>query len=175
LIGLVTLVWPFVWLFTMCPLFGNPCNCIITISDAIFFWVPKIQTSWNQQPKNVKIGCAFDNKTFYVLDWKFSLTTLLCRWWLENLVWNVQGHQHQIPLPSRPPTYADIKVRKHVNHNMCDSFFYVAWNIEVRLTNHSWELGIVKNLDLLLLRKLLTIGNQVYKICTHMWIDVTTT
>lgn len=58
---------------------------------------------------------------------------------------------------------------------MCDNYFYVAWNIDLRLTNHSWELGIVKHLDLLLLKELLTIGNQVYKKCTHMWIDVRTT
>lgn len=57
---------------------------------------------------------------------------------------------------------------------MCDRYFYVASNIKLRLTNHSRELGIVENLDLLLLRKQLTIGNQVYRICTHMWIDVRT-
>lgn len=47
--------------------------------------------------------------------------------------------------------HAHIQVRKYVNHNMCDSYFYVAWNIELRLTDHSWELGIVKNLDYWLL------------------------
>jgi hypothetical protein len=59
--------------------------------------------------------------------------------------------------------HAHIKVRKHVNQNMCDNYFYVASNIKLRLTNRSWELGIVKNLNLLLLRKLLTIEIKFIK------------
>ncbi len=50
---------------------------------------------------------------------------------------------------------------------------FVLRNIEVKLTN-SRKLGIIKSLNLPLLKRVLIIGNQVSRIPTHIGIDART-
>jgi hypothetical protein len=53
-------------------------------------------------------------------------TKLLMCWieWLKILIgWNVQWHQQQTPF-FLDLQHVHIKIRKHVNHYMCGSYFY---------------------------------------------------